>query len=315
MSCRNTAYSGHIAGIFKFLFIIIWRKREKFPFSKTANTKILVIWFSLCYYNFIKGGLRRMGKVVAFSNQKGGVGKTTTAINLASYVALLDRTVLIIDFDPQGNSTSAFGIEKNALTRTVYNLIMGQCAAGDVVMTTDQKGLHIIPSNMDLAAAEIDLVSMDKREFVLKNVIAPLINLYDYIFIDCPPSLGLITLNALTACDSVLIPIQSEFFALEGLSQLMNTIKIVKQRINPEIKVNGVVLTMYDNRSVMSRQVTAEIQKYFGEKVYEIPVPRNIKLVEAPSFGVPVSAHAPHSSGAVAYEMLAKEFVAREEGK
>lgn len=254
-----------------------------------------------------------MGKVIAFSNQKGGVGKTTTAINLASYVALLDRTVLIIDFDPQGNSTSAFGIEKNTLKRTVYDLIMGDCALDDVIVTTQHKGLHIIPSNIDLAAAEVDLVTMPKREYVLKNTVASLVNLYDYIFIDCPPSLGLITLNALTACDSVLIPIQSEFFALEGLSQLMNTIKIVKQRLNPDIQINGVVLTMYDNRSVMSRQVTEEIQKYFGNKVYDIPVPRNIKLVEAPSFGVPISTHAPHSSGAIAYEMLAKEFVDREE--
>jgi chromosome partitioning protein len=255
----------------------------------------------------------RMGKVIAFSNQKGGVGKTTTAINLASYVAKLDRTVLIIDFDPQGNTTSGFGIEKNNLSHTVYDLISGECSLDEVVVTTEHKGLHIIPSNIDLAAAEIDLVTTPKREYVLKNVIAPLKNLYDYIFIDCPPSLGLITLNALTACDSVLIPIQSEFFALEGLSQLMNTIKIVKQRLNPDININGVILTMYDNRSVMSKQVTEEIQKYFGEKVYSVPVPRNIKLVEAPSFGIPVSEHAPHSSGAVAYEMLAKDYIAREE--
>lgn len=254
-----------------------------------------------------------MGKVIAFSNQKGGVGKTTTAINLASYIALMDRTVLVVDFDPQGNTTSAFGIEKNNLKKSVYDLILGDCSVQDVILTTEHKGLHIIPSNIDLAAAEVDLVSAPKREFVLKNALSPLINHYDYIFIDCPPSLGLITLNALTACDSVLIPIQSEFFALEGLSQLMNTIKIVKQRLNPDISINGVILTMYDNRSIMSRQVTEEIQKYFGDKVYTVPVPRNIKLVEAPSFGVPVSTHAPHSSGAIAYEMLAKDFIAREE--
>lgn len=254
-----------------------------------------------------------MGKVIAFSNQKGGVGKTTTAINLATYVALKGRTVLIIDLDPQGNTTSGFGVEKNELKANVYDLIMGECSPQDVVFTTAVKGLHILPSNIDLAAAEVDLVNISNREFALKNSIATLKNNYDYVFVDCPPSLGLLTLNALTAADSVVIPIQSEFFALEGLSQLMNTIKIVKQRLNPSLKVNGVILTMYDNRSVMSRQVTNEIQRYFGQKVYDTPVPRNIKLVEAPSFGIPISTHAPNSSGAIAYEVLATQFLQREE--
>ncbi len=254
-----------------------------------------------------------MGKVFAFSNQKGGVGKTTTAINLATYVARLGKKTLLIDFDPQGNATSGFGIEKNQLENNCYDMLMQNCLANQVVAATAIDNLFIIPSNIDLAAAEVDLVSVPSRESVLKRVIASIRNQYDYIFIDCPPSLGLITLNALVASDAVIIPIQSEFFALEGLSQLMNTIRIVKQRLNPDIYINGVILTMYDSRTTMSKQVTEEIYKYFGDKIYTVPVPRNIKLVESPSFGVPVVLHAPHSNGALAYQTLARQFLEREE--
>jgi len=254
-----------------------------------------------------------MGKIISLSNQKGGVGKTTTAINLAAYVAESGKRVLLLDFDPQGNSSSGFGIEKNELKQNCYDMLMGDCTAADVVCRTSIKNLDIIPSNIDLAAAELDLVSVSQRESVLKKALAEIKNDYDYVFVDCPPSLGLLTLNALVAADSVIIPIQSEFFALEGLSQLMNTIKIVKQRLNPSITINGVVLTMYDSRTTMSKQVTSEIFKYFGEKVYTVPVPRNVKLVESPSFGIPVSVHAPKSSGAVAYKMLAEQFLQREE--
>lgn len=256
-----------------------------------------------------------MGKVFAFSNQKGGVGKTTTAINLATYVARLNKKVLLIDFDPQGNATSGFGIEKNQLESSCYDMLMESCNIADVIKPTVIENLFIVPSNIDLAAAEVDLVSVPFRESVLKRAIASVRNEYDYIFIDCPPSLGLITLNALVASDAVIIPIQSEFFALEGLSQLMNTIKIVKQRLNPDIYINGVILTMYDIRTTMSKQVTEEIYKYFGDKIYTVPVPRNIKLVESPSFGVPIVMHAPHSSGALAYETLAKQFLEREGNK
>lgn len=254
-----------------------------------------------------------MGKVFAFSNQKGGVGKTTTAINLATYVARLGKKTLLIDFDPQGNATSGFGVEKNQLENNCYDMLMQNCLAGQVIYPTAIDNLSIIPSNIDLAAAEVDLVSIPSRESALKRAIASIRNQFDYVFIDCPPSLGLITLNALVASDAVIIPIQSEFFALEGLSQLMNTIRIVKQRLNPDIYINGVILTMYDSRTTMSKQVTEEIYKYFGDKIYTVPVPRNVKLVESPSFGVPIVLHAPHSNGALAYQALAQQFLEREE--
>ena len=254
-----------------------------------------------------------MGKIICFSNQKGGVGKTTTAINLAAYVANAGKKSLLIDFDPQGNSTSGYGIEKNQLQLTCYDFLMGDCEASQVIHPTMVENLDILPCNIDLAAAEVDLVSVPQRESVLKTRLADIRDNYDYIFIDCPPSLGLLTLNALVASDSVVIPIQSEFFALEGLSQLMNTIKIVKMRLNAKLNINGVVLTMYDTRTTMSKQVTAEIYKYFGEKMYTIPIPRNVRLVESPSFGVPIFLHSPNSNGATAYAALAEQFLQREE--
>ena len=254
-----------------------------------------------------------MGKIIAFSNQKGGVGKTTTAINLAAYVALWHKKVLIVDFDPQGNATSGFGVEKNQLELTCYDVLLGDNQAKEVIIPTMIENLWILPSNSDLAGAEVDLVNVPGRESVLKRALAPIKQDYDYIFIDCPPSLGLLTLNALVASDSVIIPIQSEFFALEGVAQLLNTFKLVKQRLNPQITINGVVLTMCDMRTTLSKQVTAEIKKYFGDKIYSVPVPRNIKLVESPSFGVPVVLHAPNSNGALAYQALARQFIEREE--
>lgn len=255
-----------------------------------------------------------MGKIIAISNQKGGVGKTTTAINLAAYLALKGKRVLLADMDPQGNSTTGTGIEKNQLEKTVYDLISRQATPKEVVYETQVKNMHILPCNMDLAAAEVELVNAEEREHVLKQALRPLKSVYDYLLVDCPPSLGLLTLNALTACDKVVIPIQSEFFALEGLSQLIYTIKLVKQRLNPNIDINGVVLTMYDGRSVMSRQVAEEIKKFFANKVYGTAVPRNIKLCEAPSFGVPIALHSPRCAGAVAYQKITEEFLKREEG-
>lgn len=253
-----------------------------------------------------------MARIISFSNQKGGVGKTTSAINLAAYVTLQGKTVLIIDLDPQGNSTSGLGIDKRKLEVSIHDLLMGDASIDEVINSTCVKNLHIMPSNVDLAAADLDLISMPNREFILKNAIAPIIDIYDYIFIDCPPSLGLLTVNALAACNSILIPIQSEFFALEGVSQLMNTVKLIKLKVNPNIEINGVALTMYDSRSTASKQVKEELSRYFGKKLYPIHIPRNIKLSEAPSHGIPISMYAPNSTGAYAYEALAQQFIERE---
>lgn len=252
-----------------------------------------------------------MGKIIAFSNQKGGVGKTTTVLNVADYVARAGKKVLMIDIDPQGNLTSGYGIDKNNIEFSLYDLVTGEAPFDKVVMHTAYDGLDILPCNMDLASLEVELAGVPNRTLVLAKALKGHVENYDFVMIDCPPSLGVLTLNALCACDGVIVPIQSEFFALEGLSQLMNSIKLVKERVNPKIKVYGVVLTMYDGRSLMARQVTEEIKKYFGAKVFGVPAPRNIKLCESPSFGVPISQHAPKSRGGVAYKEIAEEFLRR----
>ena len=256
-----------------------------------------------------------MAKIITISNQKGGVGKTTTAINMSACIAQLGKRVLIIDLDPQGNATTGIGIDKNQLNANVYDVLLEGKKVSQSVVKTNVQNLDLLPCNNDLVGAEIPMSSMPNREFILKKALAEVKDDYDYIFIDCPPSLGLLTLNALTACDGVIIPIQSEFFALEGLSQLVYTIKLVTKHTNPSLKVKGVILTMYDGRSLMARQVAGEIQKFFGTAVYSVPVPRNIKVTEAPSFGVPVNKHAPRSSGAVAYQKIAEQFLSNEEDR
>ena len=252
-----------------------------------------------------------MGKIIAYANQKGGVGKTTTCVNVSAFLATLGKKVLLIDLDPQGNATSAVGLDKVDDLKSIYNVIVGENYVEEVIKKTLVDGLDILPSEINLAGAEIELVSMDNRERVLKNILNRLKNSYDYICIDCPPSLGLLTVNALTACDSVMIPIQCHFFALEGLTQLMNTIKLVKKHLNQQIDVEGVVLTMKDNRSNLVNQVSEEIRKFFGKKVFNTVIPNNIRLAEAPSYGMPICKYDPKSKGGIAYHDLAVELLER----
>lgn len=252
-----------------------------------------------------------MGKIVSFANQKGGVGKTTTCINLSAYLAYLGKKVLVVDMDPQGNATSGLGIDKSQKIKTLYDAIDGEEEIKDIIQKTKFENLEIVPSTVDLAGSEIELVAMREREHVVKKILSEVKDDYDYLLIDCPPSLGLLTVNALTACDSVIIPIQCEFFALEGLSQLMNTIKLVKKHLNPTIDIEGVILTMKDNRSNLIQQVSQEIHRFFGEKVYKTAIPRSIRLAEAPSHGKPIIAYDSKSKGAISYYELAKEFLHR----
>lgn len=256
-----------------------------------------------------------MGKIISYSNQKGGVGKTTTCVNMAAYLSLAGRKVLLVDLDPQGNATTGLGFSKSNLKKSVYNVIIDEEDAKDNILPTELENLFILPSNIDLAGAEVELVYKKSREKVLKEALEKIRKDYDYILIDCPPSLGLITINALAAADSVVIPIQSEYYALEGLSQLMNTIALVRQHLNKSLKVEGVVLTMYDGRSLISKQIAAEIKKYFTKKLYEIVIPRNVRLSEAPSHGKPIVLHDPKCMGARAYSALTEEFLKKTEGK
>ena len=252
-----------------------------------------------------------MGKIISFTNQKGGVGKTTTCVNLATYLAAYGKKILLVDLDPQGNATTGVGIDKSEDLKTMYDLCVGESEIDELIMKTRIKGLYIIPSNVDLAGAEVDLVQRENREKVIRNALLTIKNDYDYILMDCPPSLGLITVNALTATDTVLIPIQCHFYALEGLSQLMNTIKLVRQYLNPDIQIEGVILTMKDNRNNLVNQVAKEVESFFGDKVYKTTIPSNIRLAEAPSHGLPIYLYDSKSTGGLAYQDLAKEFLTR----
>jgi len=253
-----------------------------------------------------------MSRVIAIANQKGGVGKTTTAINLGASLAVAEKRTLVVDIDPQGNATSGLGLEQRETLPTVYDVLVGERSAeGSVSSHVHFPFLDLIPSTRDLVGAEIELVQAPQRESILRRALEPLRDRYDYILVDCPPSLGLLTLNTLTAADSVLIPIQCEFYALEGLSQLLNTIRLVQKGLNPALDIEGVLLTMYDRRLNLSRQVAAEAREYFGGKVYRTAIPRNVRLAEAPSFGQPIVLYDVLSQGAQAYLALAKEVLAR----
>lgn len=250
-----------------------------------------------------------MGKIISFSNQKGGVGKTTSCVNLSAYCAAAGKKVLLIDMDPQGNATTGLGFSKNRLKKTIYNVLIEGTDPAMCILPSEIENLFVLPANIDLAGAEIDLVYKRGREKVLKNALDGLKKDYDFIFIDCPPSLGLLTINALVSSDSVIIPIQSEYYAMEGLTQLVNSITLVRQSLNKNLGVEGVLLTMFDGRSTISQQITDEIKKYFGRKVYEIVIPRNIRLAEAPSHGKPVMLHDDKCIGARAYKAFTDEFL------
>lgn len=249
-----------------------------------------------------------MSKVIAIANQKGGVGKTTTAVNLSASVAAQGKRVLILDLDPQGNTTSGYGISKRTVQAGTYQLLIGENTAEEALCHTDYQ-VDVIPSNIQLSGAAIELVEMDKRESRLRQALAPIADRYDYIFIDCPPALDLLTLNGLCAADTVLVPIQCEFFALEGLSELMSTVRTVKKMYNKYIELEGVLLTMYDGRLNLTLQVVQEVKKFFGDKVYATAIPRNVRLAEAPSYGMPVNYYDPASKGTAAYGELAKELL------
>ena len=250
-----------------------------------------------------------MGKIISIVNQKGGVGKTTTAVNLASAVGIAGKKVLLVDADPQGNTTSGYGIKRKKVGVTSYDLLIGKATADKALVKTEYKNVDIVPASIDLAAAEVDLIEIDHREAQLKMALATVREAYDYIFIDCPPSLGLITVNALNASDTVLVPIQCEYFALEGLSQLMATVRQVKRLYNPTLEIEGIVLTMFDGRLNLTHQVVAEIKKYFANKLYKTAIPRAVRLSEAPSYGMPIQYYDKRSKGADAYNDLAKEFL------
>jgi len=255
-----------------------------------------------------------LGKVVSIANQKGGVGKTTTTVNMSTILAKKGKKVLLIDTDPQGNATSGLGIDKD-VSLSVYNVLIDDVEIENTLQKTMIKNLEVCPSNINLAGAEVELVPMMSREHRLKEKIDNLKDKYDYIIIDCPPSLGLITLNAFTASDSVLIPVQCEYYALEGLGQLINTINLVKKHLNKNFTIEGALLTMFDIRTNLSNQVVKEVNKYFENKVYKSVIPRNVKLSEAPSFGMPISVYDPKSKGAKAYDKFVKEFIKKNEEK
>jgi len=250
-----------------------------------------------------------MGRIIAVANQKGGVGKSTTSINLASCLAAKGQRVLAIDMDPQGNSTSGFGVDKNAQDYTVYDLLIGQCSIDAVILKGVFDNLDVIPSNVDLSGSEIELIGIDRKEYILKDNIEKVRDNYDFIIIDCPPSLSMLTINAMTTADTVLVPIQCEYYALEGLSQLIYTISLVKERLNPTLDIEGVVFTMYDARTNLSLQVVENVKGHLKENIYKTIIPRNVRLAEAPSHGLPINYYDPRSTGAEAYDLLADEVI------
>jgi len=254
-----------------------------------------------------------MGRIIAIANQKGGVGKTTTAINLSACLAESRQRVLAVDFDPQGNETSGLGIEKSSIERTVYDLLVGECEIEECLITNVQENLDLLPSNVDLAGAEIELLEIENKETLLKTYLEKIKNYYDFIIIDCPPSLNLLTINALTAANTVLVPIQCEYYALEGLSQVLNTVNLVKKKLNPALEMEGVVFTMYDARTNLSLEVVESVKNNLNQNIYKTIIPRNVRLAEAPSHGMSINLYDSRSAGAESYRLLAAEVISRGE--
>lgn len=253
-----------------------------------------------------------MGRIIAIANQKGGVGKTTTAINLSACLAEKGQKVLAIDMDPQGNMTSGLGLDKDSIEKNIYDLMIGESDVNEVLQIEAQENLDVIPTSIDLSAAEIELIGVEDKEYIIKNAIQSIRNNYDYIIIDCPPSLNMLTINAMTTADSVLVPIQCEYYALEGLSQLIHTVELVKERLNPILEIEGVVFTMYDARTNLSLQVVENVKDNLQQNIYKTIIPRNIRLAEAPSYGMPINLYDPKSAGAESYKRLADEVMNRE---
>lgn len=250
-----------------------------------------------------------MGRIIAIANQKGGVGKTTTSINLSACLAEIGQKVLTVDIDPQGNTTSGLGVDKNAVENNVYDLLLGECSIEDCIVETEIENQSLIASNVNLAGAEIELIGIDEKEYILKKALNKVRKQYDFIIIDCPPSLNMLTVNALTAADTVLVPIQCEYYALEGLSQLIHTIELVQDRLNPELEIEGVVFTMYDARTNLSLQVVENVKGYLHQTIYKTIIPRNVRLAEAPSHGLPINLYDTRSAGAESYRLLAQEVL------
>lgn len=256
-----------------------------------------------------------MAQIITIANQKGGVGKTTTAVNLGAYLAAQGKFVLLADMDPQANASSGLGIDYQKIDKGIYDALIGQAKMRDIIVATDRQGYSVAPANMNLAGAGVELVNADNREFRLRDALLEVRNDYDYIFIDCPPSLGLLTINGLVAADEILIPVQAEYYALEGLGQLLNTVNLVKENLQPRLKVRGAVVTMFDSRTNLANEVFQELYKYFPDSIYRSVIPRSVRLAEAPSFGKAIIDHDQWSKGAKAYERLAKEFLMQDQQK